>query len=166
MSDSDLPSINEDDSPEERRQKLREATAKKSRERNENQKALLDAIQSEHGGELIETTVNIAGDITADIEVRDNGDLLDEMGRIQKNLEDAQDRQQAYKVSEAAEDTAHLLGEIFTDSDYDATYWYDVYRETGLSGLLAVFENVGDSIQSERERLSGAAEGFRNPGQD
>ena len=163
MQDSDLPSIDpESDSPQEQKQKLKQATAERAQERQQKQQELLEAIAEDDdaGAERIQTTANLVGDITADVDVKLDGSLTDRFSAIEARADSA-DEDSMIAVSETADDAAQLLADMLADPDYDKQYFYTVYEREGIDALGVILENVGDAIESERERMTGAADGFR-----
>jgi len=71
------------DDYEQKRAELIERTKERKQSLTEEQDAILDDIQQEHGGELIETTCRITPNHTVGVSVDLNGEFIDRMGEIE-----------------------------------------------------------------------------------
>lgn len=141
--------------------------AKESYEENRaEQEALLSDVAEEEGAQVLETTATIEGrngTHTVDISAKLNGDLMDAMGRIDARLERLESEEgRAYEFSETADEVAQLLEDVTDDTALHKGAFYDSYEEHGLDPLGAILEEVFESLKRERERQTGAAEGFRS----
>jgi len=142
---------------------LRE-TRESKREADERQSEILASIQSEHGGDLIETTFAVTSDHSAPIATKLNGELIDRITHIensaptQGNDVTAKDLQ---NVSMIMDETASLLADIIPDSDFDKTLFYSVYESEGPETLGEIAERAFQAIEREVKRTHGDVDGFR-----
>ena len=131
-------------------------------QKRENQDELLDAVSENEGAKVLETQCNIMGDITVPLRAKLNGELIDRMGQVEHRLERVQSEEgSTYDVSEAADDAASLLADSIDSAEWDKGMFYEAYREEGLQPLGEMLKRAFESLQQERERQEGAAEGFR-----
>ena len=143
-------------------EELIEQTQEKHEERQEEIKEFHDAVQSDSDTDVIETKCNIVGDIVVDVSAKRNGELIDRMGHIEERLEYVEKEEAGtYKISEAADDAAQLLADVVDDPMLDKKEFYKVYESEGLEVLGEMLNDVFGAIEDERERIQGAADGFR-----
>lgn len=140
---------------------LLEKTRDRHREREEKIAEFHEAVQSESSTDVLETTAQIAGDITVDVSARQNGELIDRIGEIERQLQSVGDNGGVHKVSDAADEAAQLLADLVDDAELTKDEFYTVYRREGFEMLMTMFERISDAIESEAERRRGAADGFR-----
>jgi len=139
-------------------------TREAKREADERQSEILASIQSEHGGDLIETTFSVTSDHSAPIATKLNGELIDRINHIESSVPtdrsevDAKDLQ---NVSMLMDETASLLADIIPDSDFDKTLFYSVYESEGPETLGVIAENAFKAIEREVKRQYGDVDGFR-----
>ena len=128
----------------------------------EEQQEVLSAVAEEEGAEVLETQCNIAGDHTVPLKAKLNGKVLDQMSRLDARVERFEDGEaRMYEVSETADETSQLLGDVIDDPAWDKDTFYGFYEKEGIGGLGTMLSRVFDSLIKERERRQGAAEGFR-----
>jgi len=132
--------------------------------RKAEQEAFLETVEEETDAPLVETPCNIIGDYTVDIRAKLDGELTDRLGEMEARLErvDAGEGH-AYDISDVADETSQMLADLITDPTWDKSTFYEAYERTGIEPLLEMFEEVFTAIKNERERQTGAAEGFRTP---
>ena len=127
----------------------------------EEQAAFLDAVADEEGAERLETTCTIHGH-TVGVSATLNGELMDAMSRIDNRLERLENEEgRAYEFSETADDVCQLLSDVTDEPALTKSAFYATYSEHGLDPLGVILESVFESLQAERERKEGAADGFR-----
>lgn len=147
---------------EEKRQALIEDAKQDYSEKKEQQNELKEAVASEHAGDKIETTANLAGDITVDISLFLDGELMDRMADVEAEIEAWENDDPSFRgASEVADNCAQVLADVVEEPHMTKAYFYEVYQETGLEGLGGLVENVFTSIEKEQERMQGAVDGFR-----
>ena len=131
-------------------------------QRRAEQEAFLETVEEETDAPVVETTCNILADYTVDVTARLDGELTDRLGEMEARLErvDAGEGH-AYDISEVADETSQMLADLIDDETWDKPTFYEAYERTGVEPLLEMFEEVFDSIKTERERMEGVAEGFR-----
>lgn len=151
MSDIDF------DDPESIKSGMRE----RKQELEQEQQEILGEIQEEHGGELIETPVNIAGDYTANIKTKLNGELISRMGAVQDRLEAGEENESLRDIDAAMDEAATILDGIIEEPEYDKKLFFNVYDQEGPESLAAIIEKVFDALEQEQERKQGAVDGFR-----
>lgn len=150
------------DNNEDKRQQLIEETKESYEAEKEQQQELKEAVASEHKGEVIETPVTLAGDVTATVHTRLTGELLDRMAHIEQTAEAVQDGDaKASDAPEIADSMAQLLADTLKEDHFNKSYFYEIYRETGLEAIGALFEEVATAIEDEQKRRQGAVDGFR-----
>jgi hypothetical protein len=96
------------------------------------------------------------------LEARLNGELIDKLGKVQERLENAESDERLYDVTEAADDASQLLADVVVNPEYDKETFYRVYEGLGLEDLGKMLRRAFEALKTERERLSGDAEGFRD----
>lgn len=158
---ADLPSVDPDASAEEKKETILKASKKRKQELDKKQNEILGEIQEEHGGELVETPVNIAGDYTATIKTKLNGELISRMGAVQDRLEAGEEQESLRDIDAAMDEAATILDGIIEESEYDKKLFFNVYDQEGPEALAVLIERVFDAIEKERERKSGNIDGFR-----
>lgn len=152
MSDTDPEHVRE----------LLDKTQERHEERQEEIAEFHDAVKEESDAEVIETTCNIAGDMTVDVSAKRNGELMDKIGHIEERLEYVESEERGtYKVTEAAEDASQLLADLVDDPHLDKQEFYKVYRSEGLETLGELIESVMQAIETEVKTRRQAADGFR-----
>lgn len=163
----ELPSIDPDASPEEQKEVILEASKQQKQASDEAQAELLDSLSEEHGTERVQTPVTLAGDVTGTVDVELNGELMDRFGVMEERLEELEDGERGlYRIGEAAEDVSQLLADMLVEPEYNKEFFYGVYEDTNLNAVGALLERVSEAIEDERERMAGAAEGFRSRPKD
>ena len=128
----------------------------------EEQQEVLSAVAEEDGAEVLETQCNIAGDYTVTLKTKLNGEIMDTISAMDARVERYENGEaRAYEVSETADDSAQLLADIIDGPEWDKDTFYEFYKKEGLEPLGEMISRVLNSLQKERERRQGAAEGFR-----
>ena len=164
---TEIPTTDSDteksDDYQEKRAELIERTKERKQSLTEEQDAILDDIQQEHGGELIETACRITPNHTVDVSVDLNGEFIDRMGEI----EDLNERIEsgdtmASGTSEVMDKTSQLLADAVDDPEWTKDLFYQVYRENEPKALGELFGNIADAVKKERKRKAGAVDGFPN----
>ena len=131
-------------------------------EKKAEQEAFLDTVAEESEVPVAETTCNIIGDYVVDVRAELDGELTDRVGDMEARLERLKNGQgHAYELTEAADEAAQMLADLVDDPEWHKEKFYAAYERTSIDGLLLMVENVFTVIKEERERQSGAAEGFR-----
>lgn len=160
----DLRDLDEDDL-EQRRQRLQEEAAETRRELEAEQEAVLESLQEEHGGDLIETSCTLPGDNPATIECVLNGDLIDRMSHVDAMLEELLDGDpdpgSMSNIGEAMDEAASVMAGITAEPKYSKEVFYEIYRRYGPEALGKHVEAAFEAIEREQQRKTGAADGFR-----
>jgi len=139
-----------------------EQTREKHEQRQEEVRAFHEAVEADSEADVVETQCNIVGDIMVTVSAKQNGELIDRMGHIEERLEYVDNEEAGtYKISEAADDAAQLLADVVEDPELTKAEFYQVYESEGLQELGKMLNRVFDAIESEQERMRGAADGFR-----
>jgi len=131
-------------------------------ERKQTQQEFLDAVSSDSESELLKTQTELAEGIVVPLEAKLNGEVIDTLGSVQERLENAEEDGRLYQISDAVDDACQLLADIITDPSYDKEVFHQVYKQEGAADIAKMLRRSFESLQKERERLSGDAEGFRN----
>ncbi len=131
-------------------------------ERKQTQQEFLDAVSEESESELLKTKTELATGIVVPIEAKLNGEVIDTLGSVQERLENAEEEGRLYDISDAVDDACQLLADIITDPNYSKEVFHQVYKQEGAADIAKMLRRAFESLQKERERLSGDAEGFRN----
>jgi len=127
----------------------------------EEQTAFLDAVADDEGAEVLETTATIKGH-SVPVSAKLNGEVMDRMGAIDDRLERIErEDARAYEVSEVADNVSQLLADVTDDAALTKREFYRQYEAHGIDPLGVVLEGVFEALKTERERKSGAADGFR-----
>jgi len=160
---TDEPETVNDDLADEAGELILEANEELEQRRAE-QEAFLETVEEETDAPVVETPCNIIGDYTVNIRAELDGKLTDRLGEMEARLErvDAGEGH-AYDISDVADETSQMLADLITDPTWDKGTFYEAYERTGIEPLLEMFEEVFNAIKNERERQTGAAEGFRTP---
>lgn len=134
-------------------------------ERRREQQEFLDTVSEEaDGAEVLETQCTLIGDYTVPVAAKLDGNLMDRLGALDARIErfDSEDSDaRAYEFSETADEISQILADVIEDTDYHKDLFYEVYQEEGLEPLGEFLETVFEALREERERRSGAADGFR-----
>ncbi len=131
------------------------------REYEQRQEAFLESVASESETEVLETQTELVDDVVVDLEAKLNGELIDKLSHVQERLENAEQEERLYDVSDAADDAAQLLADVTVDPAYDKETFYQVYQAQGLEDMAKLLSRAFEALIKERERLSGDAQGFR-----
>ena len=141
---------------------LMQEAEQEDQQKREEQQAVLDELAEQEGAEVLETTCNIVGDYTVTLKAKLNGEIMDTISAMDARVERYENGDaRAYEVSETADDTCQLLADVIDGSEWDKDTFYEFYRAEGLEPLGELLSRVLESLQTERERKQGAAEGFR-----
>jgi hypothetical protein len=147
---------------DEKREELLEDTKESYQEAKEQQNELKEAIAEEHAGEKIETTTQLAGDVTVEIELRLRGELIDRIADVEAEVEHWEQDDPSFRgASNIADDCSQILADAVTDPNMNKSYFYEIYEELGLQALGALVRTVLEAVEAEQERMQGAVEGFR-----
>ncbi len=138
-----------------------EDTRQTHQERQEKQQDFLKSISENSDSDLLETKTTLTEGHTVNVSAKLNGELIDKLGALQERLDNAQDNERLYSVSEAADDASQLLNDIVENSEYDKDTFYAVYKMEGIDELGKMIERVFGALEKERERRQGEADGFR-----
>jgi hypothetical protein len=133
------------------------------RERQREQAEFLETVAEEEGEEILETTCNIIGDYTVPLKAKMNGELIDRMTHVQETGKQIEENPEAegHKMSRVAEEMCQILDDVINDPDYNKEMFYKAYRAEGFKAIMAMLERAFGSLQDERERREGVADGFR-----
>lgn len=131
-------------------------------ERRREQEEFLETVAEEEGAEVLETQCNLMGDYTVTLEAKLDGDLMDRMGHMDARVERFENGEaRGYEISETADEISQLLADVISDEGWPKSLFYDAYRDNGLEPLGVMLERVFEALEEERDRRSGAADGFR-----
>jgi len=131
-------------------------------ERKAEQEAFLETVAEEEGAETLETPCELMGEYTVTVRATLDGDLMDRMSRLDERMERFESGDaRGYEISETADEIAQLLADVIDGGTWDKATFYEAYRREGLDPLGVMLERVFTALQAERERRSGAADGFR-----
>lgn len=134
-------------------------------ERRREQREFLDTVSEEEGEEVLETKCNIVGEYVVPLRAKLNGEIIDKLGNMQARIQrlDEADPEDArvHDYGDAADEAAQILDDVIDDPDYNKQLFYDAYRDEGLLPLGTMLERCFESLQEERERMEGIADGFR-----
>jgi len=131
-------------------------------EQKAEQEAIIEEIGEEAGAPLLETKCNIIGERVVPVSAKLNGDLIDRFGKIDARLSKGEEADSAvYEFGQAVRDGCELLADMIDDKTWDATTLLAAYKQEGHGAILTMINNVFDSLTKERERVEGAASGFR-----
>lgn len=160
----ELTDLSEEEKAE-RRERLLEESRETRRELEAEQEQLLESLDDEHGGDLIETPVTLPGDNLATVECVLNGELMDRMAHVDSMLaalddSDPQPGSMA-NIGDAMDEAAAVLADITREPKYSKEVFFEIYRRYGPEALGAHVEAVFGAIDHETERKAGAAKGFR-----
>lgn len=137
------------DNPD-KRQELIERARQHKQELEEEQERILESIQDEHGGDVIETDVEITKDHTATVRTKVNGDLINRMSYVEEQLSDMEDGEMFTGIENTMDQAAAILGDVVVDSEFDKSLFYAVYESDGPDALgtiaLRVFEAIGEGL--------------------
>lgn len=164
----DLPDELTDLSEEEkeaRRQRLIEESAETRRELEAEQEDLLQSLDEEHGGDLIETKVTLPGDNLAHLECVLNGELMDRLAHVDEMLADM-DRDDPQpgdlaNIGQSMDEAAGVLADITREPKYSKEVFFEIYRRYGPEALGEHVETAFEAIEREMKRRAGGAKGFR-----
>jgi len=123
--------------------------------KKEKQNQLKEAIADESESVIEADNVTIAGDITADVRMDTSGQFIEDMETI---MLEAEDPESDMTVSGAMWELSEQLATIVQDEDYDAEFFYEVYRETSVGSLMQILERISQQVQ---ESAAEAGKGFR-----
>lgn len=140
---------------------IKSGMKEKKRELEKEQQEILGEIQEEHGGELIETPVTIAGDYTATVKTKLHGQLISRMGAVQDRLEAGEEQESLRDIDSAMDEAATILDGIIEEAEYDKKLFFSVYDQEGPEALAAIIKKVFSAIKKEQERKAGQIDGFR-----
>lgn len=138
--------------------------AKESYEvQKQEQQEFLDTVAEEEGAEVLETTCNLIGDYTVPLKAKMNGDLMDRMAGVQaqgKQIE-ANPNEEAHKTPEVVDRMCQILADLIDDAEWNKEKFYAAYRSEGWQPIMKMLNRAFESLEGERERREGAADGFR-----
>jgi len=138
-------------------------TNEKYEQNREEQAAFLDTVAEEEGATELETECNLIGDYTVTLRAKLNGDVIDRLGQIDARLERVQSGDApAYEISEVADDVSQVLADVIDGDSWTKARFYEAYRAEGVDPLGVMLKRVFESLQEERERREGTADGFRS----
>lgn len=146
-----------------REQELTAEGRENAAELHADQQELLDSLDEEHGGDLIETPVTLPGDNLAHIEVVLNGELMNRMGHVDETLATIQDPEPGdlANVERAMDEASAVLADMLAEAKYSKRLFYTVYEKYGPDALGAHIEAVFEAVEQEAKRKAGDAKGFR-----
>jgi len=131
-------------------------------QRRAEQEAFLETVAEEKDVEVLETPCNILGDYTVTVRAELNGHLMDRIGDLMQQLEAARSGDlPMYESGNLAEDISDLLADVIVDDGWTANRFYAAYEQTTLEALGEMLVTAFTALSEERERRSGAADGFR-----
>jgi len=88
--------------------------------------------------------------------------VIDRLGQIDARLERVQSGDApAYEISEVADDVSQVLADVIDGDSWTKQRFYEAYRAEGVDPLGVMLKRVFESLQEERERMEGSADGFR-----
>ena len=160
MADETPDSVN-DDLAEEAADLILEADEQLQERRAEHEE-FLDTVAAEEGAEVLETSVNLIGEYVVDVRVKIDGELTDRMAHMESRIKRATSGEGSMiDVSETADDVAQLLADMVDDPGWSKAKFYAAYEAEGLDPLGVMLQRIMESVEQERERRHGTAEGFR-----
>jgi hypothetical protein len=125
------------------------------------QHELLQAAADEDGAPLLETQTEIYG-IVVDVSGRLTGEFVGQIEALDKEAKRRADGESEDSgVSDIIAELCVILGDTVDDPELDAEAFYQTYQENGPGPLKTIAEEVLGALQSEDERVSGQADGFR-----
>jgi len=158
---SEEPDTIDDDLADQAGELILEAEEQLQQNRAE-QQAFLETVAEEEGAEVLETECNLIGDYTVTLRAKLNGDVIDRLGQIDARLERVQSGDApAYEISEVADDVSQVLADVIDGDSWTKARFYSAYRAEGVDPLGVMLKRVFESLQEERERREGTADGFR-----
>lgn len=139
-------------------------TNRKYQENKADQEAFLETVAEEEGTAPIQTECNLIGDYTVPLKAKLNGELIDRMSAVQAQGKRIEQHPEAegHKVSEVADRACQILADVIDDPEWHKDKFYAAYQAEGFDPLLTMLDRVFDSLKTERERMEGAADGFRS----
>lgn len=150
---------------EQRRQRLTKESAQTRQQLEAEQEELLESLNEEHGGDLIETPVTLPGGNRATVRCVVNGDLLDRMSHIDSILADLNDGEpepgEMSRIGESMDEASAVLADITVEAKYSKELFYEVYRRYGPEALGKHVEAAFEGIEHELKRRAGDVDGFR-----
>lgn len=155
MSMQDLPSIDPEASPEAHRETILEAANQRKQQLEEKKQHALDALKSEHGGEVVETNVELGTDLEATIKVKLNGQLLKKMGKVDDHFEKLSD------YDYAAREICNIVAGMLVEEEYDEELFYQLYLDEGEKPLMQVIDSVFGAIREEQKQRREGVDQFR-----
>ncbi|AHG00924.1 hypothetical protein HALLA_12130 [Halostagnicola larsenii XH-48] len=147
----------------ERKQRLVDESRETRRELEAEQEELLDSLDEEHGGDLIETRVTLPGGNLAHLEAVMNGELINRISHVDSMLAELDDPEPGdmQNIERSMDEAASVLADVTVEAKYSKEVFYEIYVRYGPD---AIGEHVGaafDAIEEEVKRQAGAADGFR-----
>ena len=132
-------------------------------ERREEQEAFLETVAEEEGAEVLETTCNLVGEYTVPLKAQMHGELIDRLSAVHSKGQeiDANPEESFHEVSAVADEMCQILADVIDDPEWSKSLFYEVYQDNGFQALEALLESAFNALKQERERMEGAADGFR-----
>lgn len=130
------------------------------------QRAILDELEAEHGGDLIETDVVLPGENAATVSVVLNGELIDRLSHVTEQLnqldaEDTEDVEAVVTIPEIMDESSQICADALEEPKYSKELFYAIYERYGPEALGEHLETISEAIKRERKRKAGDADGFR-----
>lgn len=161
MSGPELPSLDPDADPEEQEATIREAASKAKRDRDRKTSEFVQSLKEEHGGNEVETEVQLADDITVTARVDFSKEFVDRMREIQSEASEAAEAESIKDFDAAMWDAARVLDEIVVEEEYDAPKFYDVYAEGDAILLAKIAKLILENVKEEASEVVDGMDGFR-----
>lgn len=135
----------------EKRAELIESGKEHKQEVEQKQAEILDSIQEEHGGDLIETEVEITEEHSATVKTKLNGALINRMSHVEKQLSDIDDGALMTGIERTMDQASAILADAIKEDEYDKSLFYGVYERDGPEALGIIVERVFDAIGEESD---------------